>query len=168
MPSEIAAAPAYGGVSRLGETKNLFEQNTVNEVISRIDKLHPGSQREWGKMEAAQMMAHCSITMDIASGRLNLPRMFIGRLIGPFIKSIYTNEKPFNKNGPTSKELVVAGQRDFAHERDQLKLKIRQFYEGGEAKCTRHPHPFFGPLAPHAWSRGMYKHLDHHLRQFGV
>ena len=103
--------------------KNLFEQETVDEVISRIDKLQPRSQRQWGKMDVAQMMAHCSITMDIASGRLNLPRIFIGRLIAPFFKSIYTNEKPFGKNGPTGKELVVADQRDFACEREQLKVK---------------------------------------------
>src|SRR4030095_5575098 len=148
--------------------KNLFEQETVDEVISRIDRLQPASLRQWGKMDVAQMMAHCSITMDIASGRLNLPRIFIGRLIAPFLESIYTNEKPFGKNGPTGKELVVAGQRDFAREREQLKVKVRQFYEGGEARCTRHPHPFFGSPKPQAWSRGMYNHLDHHLRQFSV
>ena len=152
----------------MGDTKNLFEPETVDEVVSRIDKLQPASQRRWGKMDVAQMMAHCSITLDIASGRLNLPRMFIGRLIAPFVKSIYTNEKPFRKNGPTGKELVVVDRRDFAREREQLKLKIREFHDGGEARCTRHPHPFFGPLTTHAWSRGMYKHLDHHLRQFGV
>ena len=72
--------------------KNLFEHETVDEVIARIDKLQPGSPRQWGKMDAAQMMAHCSITMEIASGRLNLPRLFIGRLIAPFFKSIYTNK----------------------------------------------------------------------------
>ena len=148
--------------------KNLFEQQTVNEVISRIDRLQPISQRQWGKMDAAQMLAHCSITIEIASGRLNLPRMFLGRLLAPFVKSIYTNEKPFSKNGPTGKDLVVADQRDFAREQAQLKLNLRQFFEGGEARCTRHPHPFFGPLTPQAWSRGMYKHLDHHLRQFGA
>jgi len=148
--------------------KNLFERETVDEAISRIETLRPTSPRQWGKMDVAQMMAHCSITMEIASGRLNLPRIFIGRLIAPFLKSIYTNEKPFGKNGPTGKELVVADQRDFGHEQEQLKIKIRQFYEGGEAKCTRHPHPFFGALTPQEWSRGMYKHLDHHLRQFGA
>src|SRR5882724_919251 len=148
--------------------KNLFEQETLDEAISRIDKLQPASQRQWGKMDVAQMMAHCSITMDIASGRRNLPRVFIGRFIAPFLKSIYTNDKPFAKNGPTGKELVVADQREFAREREQLKVKIRQFHEGGEAQCTRHPHPFFGSLTPEDWSRGMYKHLDHHLRQFGV
>ena len=148
--------------------KNLFEQQTVNEVISRIDRLQPISQRQWGKMDAAQMMAHCSITLDIASGRLNLPRLLLGRLVAPFFKSIYTNEKPFRKNGPTGKELVVADQRDFAREREQLKVKLLEFHKGGEARCTRHPHPFFGSLTPQAWSRGMYKHLDHHLRQFGA
>ena len=148
--------------------KNLFERETVDEVMARIDKLQPTSPRQWGKMDAAQMMAHCSITFDIASGRLNLPRVFLGRLLAPFFKSIYTNEKPFGKNSPTGKELVVTGQRDFAREQEQLKQKIQQFHEGGEARCTRHPHPFFGPLTPQAWSRGMYKHLDHHLRQFGA
>src|SRR5436190_7008417 len=103
--------------------KNLFEPETLNDVVSRIDKLQPTSQRQWGKMDAAQMMAHCSITMDIASGRLNLPRIFIGRIIAPFFKSIYTNEKPFGKNGPTGKELIVADQRDFAREQEQLKVK---------------------------------------------
>src|ERR1041385_267760 len=104
--------------------KNLFEPSTVDDVIARIDKLQPTSPRQWGKMDPAQMLAHCSITLDIASGRLNLPRMFIGRLVAPFLKSIYTNEKPFNKNGPTGKELIVHGPRDFAHEQAQLKLKI--------------------------------------------
>jgi len=152
----------------MGEMRNLFEPETVDEVVSRIDKLQPNSERQWGKMDAAQMMAHCSITLDIASGRTNLPRIFIGRIIAPFVKSSYTNDKPFAKNGPTGKELVVADRRDFAREREQLKVKVRQFHEGGEARCTRHPHPFFGALTPPAWSRGMYKHLDHHLRQFGV
>src|ERR1044072_7806768 len=124
--------------------KNLFERETVAESISRIDALQPASPRQWGKMDAAQMMAHCSITLEIASGRLNLPRIFIGRLIAPFVKSIYTNDKPFSKNGPTRKELVVASKKDCAREQEQHKLKIRQFYEGGEARCTRHPHPFFG------------------------
>src|SRR5271165_5207184 len=87
--------------------KNLFEQDTVDEVISRIDNLQPAAVRQWGKMDVAQMMAHCSSTMDMASGSLNPPRIFIGRLIGPFFKSILTNEKPFGKNTPTDKQLVV-------------------------------------------------------------
>jgi hypothetical protein len=148
--------------------KNLFERETVDEIISRIDKLHPASPRQWGKMDVAQMLAHCSASMDMASGRLNMPRVLIGHLLGPFVKPIYTNEKPFSKNSPTAKELVFSDARDFAREQEQLRAKVRQFHEGGEAKCTRHPHPFFGALTPQQWSRGSYKHLDHHLRQFGA
>ena len=148
--------------------KNLFQPEAVVEVISRVDTLQPATQRLWGKMNVAQMMAHCSAALDMASGQLNLPRMFIGRLIGPFIKPIYSNDKPFSQNNPTDPQLVVSDQRDFLREREQLKVKVRQFHEGGEAKCTRHPHPFFGSLTPPEWGIGMYKHLDHHLRQFGA
>jgi Protein of unknown function (DUF1569) len=148
--------------------KNLFEREAVDEVVSRIDKLQPAAQRQWGKMDVAQMMAHCSAALDMASGRLNLPRIFLGRLIGPFIRPIYTNEKPFSQNNPTDKKLVVSDQRDFAREQEQLRSKVRQFHQGGEAGCTRHPHPFFGTLTPQQWARGMYKHMDHHLRQFGA
>ena len=45
---------------------------------------------------------------------------------------------------------------------------IEKFQAGGEEKCTTYPHPFFGKVTPREWSIGMYKHLDHHLRQFGV
>jgi len=148
--------------------KNLFQPDAVDEVISRIDQLQPAAQRVWGKMDAAQMMAHCSAALDMASGRLNPPRAFIGRVLGPLARPIYSNDKPFSKNNPTDKTLVVADPRDFTREQEQLKLKLRLFHQGGEAQCTKKPHPFFGRLTSSEWATGMYKHLDHHLRQFGA
>jgi hypothetical protein len=148
--------------------RNLFQPEAVDEVIARVDKLQPATQRQWGKMDVAQMMAHCSAALDMARGQINPSRILIGRLIGSFVKPIYTNEKPFSRSSPTDKALIVSDQRDFVREQERLKLCLRQFHEGGEEKCTRHPHPFFGGLAPQDWSRGMYKHMDHHLRQFGV
>jgi hypothetical protein len=148
--------------------KNLFQQETVDEIILRLDRLQPAPVRQWGKMEVAQMMAHCSLSMDMALGNLNLPRIFIGRLLSPFFKSLAINDKPFEKNMPAGEKLVVTDQRDFLCERELLKQKVRQFHDGGEAQCTRHPHPFLGSITPYVWSRSQYKHLDHHLRQFGV
>lgn len=148
--------------------KNLFQSDAVDEVISRVDKLQPTTQHLWGKMDVAQMMAHCSAALDMACGRIILPRLLIGRILGPFARPSYTNDKPFSRNNPTDKKLVIADQRDFSREQEQLKLRVRQFHQGGEAQCTKHPHPFFGALTPQDWSRGMYKHLDHHLRQFGA
>jgi len=148
--------------------QNLFQSTAVAEVILRIDQLQPTTQHRWGKMDVAQMMAHCSATLDMASGRLVLPRLLIGRMLGPFVRSIFTNDKAFSRNGPTDKKLVIADKRDFAREQLQLKSRIREFHQGGEARCTKHPHPFFGPITPQEWATGMYKHLDHHLHQFGA
>ena len=148
--------------------QNLFQPEAVAVVMARVDKLQPTTQHQWGKMDVAQMMAHCSATLDVASGRVVLPRMFIGRLLGPFVRPIFTNDKPFSKNGPTDKSFVIADNRGFAREREQLKAKVQQFHQGGEAQCTRHPHSFFGPLTPQEWATGMYKHQDYHLRQFAV
>jgi hypothetical protein len=148
--------------------KNLFEPDAVDEVITRIDKLQPTTQHQWGKMDVAQMMAHCSTTLDMAAGRLILPRLLIGRILGPFVRPIFSNDKLLSRNSPTDKKLVISDPRDFGREQEQLKLRIREFQQGGEAQCTKHPHPFFGALTPQEWSTGMYKHLDHHLRQFGA
>jgi hypothetical protein len=148
--------------------QTLFQSEAVDEVISRIDKLTPATPALWGRMNAAQMLAHCSGAIDMASGRLILPRVLIGRILGPFVKPIYTNHKPFSRSSPTDKKLVVADARDFGQEQEKLKLRIREFQQGGEAQVTKHPHPFFGTFQPQEWARGMYKHLDHHLRQFGV
>jgi hypothetical protein len=148
--------------------QNLFQPEAAAEVIARIEKLQPTSQHQWGKMDVAQMMAHCSATLDAASGRVVLPRLLIGRILGPFVRHVFTNDKPFSKNGPTHKNLVIADKRHFAREQEQLKVKVKQFHEGGEAQCTKLPHAFFGPITPQEWATGMYKHLDHHLRQFGV
>jgi hypothetical protein len=147
--------------------KNLFEPGTVQEVMTRIEQLRPQSQRQWGKMDAAQMMAHCSAALDMASGRLVARRMLLGRIVGPRVRHVLTDDTPFPRNSPSAKELKV-GSCDFQREYERLTRCVHQFHEGGEAECTRHPHPFFGPITPLEWSTGMYKHLDHHLKQFGV
>ena len=147
--------------------KSLFEPEAVAEVMSRLDALAPDAPRGWGKMNVGQMLAHCSAALEMAMGRINPPRALIGRLIGPFFRSLYTNDKPFTKGSPTDAALVMSDEKDFAKERDRLKGLVREFAACGEPKVTKNPHPFFGPLTPAEWGKGMYKHLDHHLKQFG-
>ncbi len=147
--------------------KNLFEKNTLTEILQRCEKLQPSAQRQWGKMDVAQMLAHCCATMEVATGQKFPPRLFIGKLIGRFAKPSFIGEKPFPHNSPTDKSFIVTDVRDFKKEKERLVQLVKQFAEGGAAKCTKHPHSFFGSLTPQEWSIGMYKHLDHHLRQFG-
>ncbi len=114
------------------------------------------------------MLAHCAITMEMATGQRHLPRVFIGRIVGPMVKSSFLGPKPFSKNSPTDKSFLIKDQRNFDAEKERLLILVKQFAEGSEAKCTTHPHAFFGKLTPTEWATIMYKHLDHHLTQFGA
>jgi hypothetical protein len=138
------------------------------EIKQRLNTLRPDSERVWGTMNPAQALAHCSVVMDMAIGDTVLPQVLIGRIFGPFAKAILSNDKPFRRSMPTDKSFIVADQRDFAKERERLAGLIDRFAAGSTQGCTKHPHPFFGKLTPAEWAVGMYKHLDHHLQQFGV
>ncbi len=146
--------------------KNLFVASDAQEILDRVEKVTPQSTRQWGKMDAAQMLAHCSKCMEMANGTLRPKRTLIGKIIGGLFKSQYINEKPFSPGNPTSAETEVTGTHDFSSEKKKLVGLIRDFSDSKSA--TTHPHPFFGDFTAEEWSRGMYKHLDHHLRQFGA
>lgn len=149
--------------------KNLFDPATANEVKSRITNITPESPRQWGTMTPAQALAHCSAGVDMALGTIRPPRALIGRFLGPIIKPLaLRDDEPMRKNSPTSKALIVLDQPDLEAERTRLRNLIDRFAADGPTACSTHPHPFFGPLTPEQWSILMYKHLDHHLRQFGA
>ncbi len=123
--------------------KNLFNTNDTTEILNRLDSLNVNTKRLWGKMDVAQMLAHCSAALEVASGNQFPPRMFIGRILGPVFKSNFYNEKPFPKNSPTDKSFIIADQRDFEIEKQKLKMLVQKFADGGVEKCTKHPHSFF-------------------------
>jgi hypothetical protein len=149
--------------------KNLFEAESVKEVKERLSQLSSDSERQWGKMNAAQALAHCSAGMELAIGDRILPRMFLGRIMGRMVKPmLLRDDKPMRKNSPTAKGLVVQDERDLGKERERLRGLIDRFALAGPKGCTSHPHSFFGRLTPEEWAILTYKHLDHHLRQFGV
>ncbi len=147
---------------------NLFNPSDIPEIIKRIEKLNPDSQRLWGKMNVAQMLAHCNMSMETAMGMNNIKRLFIGRIIGTLLKSRVLGEKPFGKNSPTDKSYIFPPDTNFEEQKVKAIASIRKFHEGGPAKCTTHPHPFFGKFTPEQWAVFQWKHLDHHLRQFGA
>jgi hypothetical protein len=149
--------------------KNLFEVARVEEVKKRIALLRPDSERQWGKMNAAQALAHCSAAMEMAMGKICPPRILIGRLLGPLAKkSLIVKGEPMRRNAMTEKSCLVTDERNFVVERQRLRESIDRFAAGGPGLCTKHPHFFFGPLTPVEWAALMYQHLDHHLRQLGV
>ena len=149
---------------------NLFDATVVDQVKTRLGRLRPQSERHWGKMTAAQMLAHCSVSMQWAVGEVvpekgALPARLLGRLVKPLV---FRNEDPLRKNSPTAKSLIVVDEPDLDKERERLSGLIDKFAVGGAAGCTKNPHSFFGKMTPEEWAILMYKHLDHHLRQFGA
>lgn len=149
--------------------KNLLDGARVHEIKARLTQLKPDSPPQWGKMNAPQAVAHCAAGVELALGDRRPPRLFLGRIAGHFIKPlILRDDQPMRRNSPTVKDLVVRDRRDLSEERQRLCGLIDRFAAGGAAGCTSHPHAFFGRLTPDEWAILMYKHLDHHLRQFGV
>jgi len=148
--------------------KSLFEVTTLEEMKDRLTRLSAESKRQWGKMNAAQMLAHCSVWMEMASGQSFPPRSWLGYLFGRLAKRSILSDAPIRRNMPTDKSLIVSDKRDFASERQRLAMHMDRFMAGGPEQCTKHPHSFFGPMTPEEWAMLAYKHLDHHFQQFGV
>jgi Protein of unknown function (DUF1569) len=149
--------------------KSLYDAVCVSEVKARLTQLQPESPRQWGKMNAPQAVAHCSVAMEWALGETHPQRMFVGRIVGHFIRPlVLRDDAPMRRNSPTAPALIVADRRDLSKEREQLRSQIDRFAAGGPGACTSAAHPFFGRLTPDEWAVLMYKHVDHHLRQFGV
>ena len=150
--------------------ENLFEAPRLEEVKQRLARLKPDSERQWGSMELATMLAHCTAGIKMAVGEVpSSPRLLIGRLLGPIAKrSLLVKGEPMRRNSTTDKNVLVTGKFDFETERQRLLKTIDRFATDGPAICTRDPHFFFGRLTAVEWAALVYRHLDHHLRQFGA
>ncbi|MNV07020.1 hypothetical protein D3C71_974290 [compost metagenome] len=148
--------------------KTLFSKQALDKSIDRINQLQADSQATWGKMNVSQMLDHCSETMKVARGEKELKRLFLSYVMGSLMKKSFYNDNPIPKNSPTHKTFIITTASDFEKAKKELIDHLTAFQEGGMEKCTDAPHSFFGKLTKEQWGLGMYKHLDHHLKQFGV
>lgn len=148
--------------------KSLFESAARDEVVARLGALRPDAARAWGKMDPAQMLCHCSRALEAATGDRPMKQKLIGKLLMPFLRKSILGEKPFSRNSPTDPTFVISDTCDFGEERTRLLALIQRFVERGETAAGNETHAFFGKLSGQEWGEVMYKHLDHHLRQFGV
>jgi hypothetical protein len=148
-----------------GET--LYRPADKLAILARIERLKPEQPPLWGKMNAAQMLAHCQVPLLVAIGERRLPRSVLGILVGPLARRTLTRDTPTKRNLPTDKAFAVRDSRDFARERQQLVAVIERVAAAGPTGLSKDPHPFFGRMTQAEWEALNWKHLDHHLRQFG-
>ena len=146
---------------------NLFEQKNTNDILNRLEKLQPTTRPQWGKMNVSQMLAHCAIAIDTPFAA-NMKQHFLGKILGGMAKRSIFSDKPFNKNSPTDPSFIVKDTCDFEKEKIRLIAGIKRLAEAGPNGIPNKKHPFFGDLTAENWSYLMHKHLDHHLKQFGV
>jgi hypothetical protein len=146
---------------------SIFNLNDNQDLINRINQLTPQSQRQWGKMTPDQMMSRCIAPIDIALGNKQLKANFLFSLLGRLLKKRIINAPHFGKDSPTAPDFIRTGSYDFDKTKLELIEKVQIFKDGTQVIKTNR-HPFFGSMSSQDWDNLQWKHLDHHLRQFGV
>jgi hypothetical protein len=146
--------------------KSIFEDGAYDEIRDRIHQISEDSDAKWGKMNAAQMMHHCQMPLNIILEYkdYNLKPNWLVNLL--FKKSMYS-DTPWKKNLPTAPSFKVKEQRDFEMEKQKL-LELLATLNEQRHQVNWPLHPSFGKLTKEQWGKMQYKHLDHHLRQFGL
>ena len=148
---------------------NIFQKNVSNQVIERINQLKPNTQPNWGKMSVAQMLAHCNVTYEMVfEDKHPRPNFFMKFILKSFIKKVVVSETPYKHNSGTAPAFLIKETKDFEAEKTRLIGHISKTQELGEVNFDNKESPSFGILNTTEWNNMFYKHLDHHLTQFGV
>ena len=149
--------------------KTLFDPATYEDIVRRVESIQPSSERHWGKMTAAQMLEHTARALEMAAGTKPGKQAFLGKMIGWIFRKDFVGEKPFGRNAPTGPDFIVTGiEPDFRRTQERVKTLLGEFHTLGEKGCDGNIHGFFGRMTGAEWGVTQYKHVDHHLRQFGA
>lgn len=150
--------------------KSLFDVDVHSEIQTRIESLTPDATASWGKMSVGQMCTHCQMPLEVAMQQRTIGGKkpgFMKRLVFKLYKPLMYNDKPWSQNLPTVRDFIVKEDKDVTAEKAKLSALITDFHQRKEV--TAWPaHPMFGNFTPEQWGKMQYKHLDHHLTQFGV
>lgn len=147
---------------------SIFNQNDAQDFILRIEKLTPITQHIWGTMSVSQMLAHIQQPIKVALGEIEPKRSIFGLMFGRLAKRKMINSSPFKKKLPTDPSFVVKNDRNFDEEKQYAIALIERLSKVSSKQIANRKHPIFGKLTTEEWDVLTVKHLDHHLRQFGV
>lgn len=149
---------------------NIFSKEVTEQVIARIERLSSDTQPQWGKMSVSQMLAHCCVTYEMAYSpeKFSKPGFFMRWMLGRFVKPVVVGEAPYKHNSRTAPAFIITDQREFDREKERLTAFMRRTQELGAQHFDGKASHSFGNLSVTEWNNMFYKHLDHHLTQFGV
>jgi hypothetical protein len=146
--------------------KSIWNDQDCRALRARLDHLTPISAPRWGKFDAPGMVAHLTDCLRMATGELPVKSKKLPIRFTP-LKQLIIYLMPFPKGAPTAPELIARRVTDWHGELETLRETLDAFAKRGPAgPLVRHP--AFGELTPRAWGVLVHRHMDHHLRQFGV
>ncbi|WP_432671621.1 DUF1569 domain-containing protein [Flavobacterium sp. SM2513] len=149
--------------------EDIFDKSISEKIIGRINVLNPSSESKWGKMTVDQMLAHCNVTYELVyDDKHPKPNGLKKWLLKVFVKNMVVSEKPYPKNGRTAPEFLVTNEKNFKDEKDRLIFYVIKTQELGSNYFDNKESHSFGILTKTEWNNLFYKHLNHHLMQFGV
>ena len=146
--------------------KSIFESTSCQEILDRIDQLNPNALPKWGKMSVEQMLWHCQGPLNIILEKHDY-KLKPNWLVKTFFKKSLYNDKPWRKSLPTTPVFKATENKDFNSEKVKLLNLINELHEQKDKEQWQ-AHPIFGHFTKAQWGQMQYKHLDHHLNQFGV
>jgi hypothetical protein len=147
--------------------KSIFNTIDNQEIIARIQALTPASKPLWGKMSVDQMLKHINDAILVSFNEKPLKVSFVFKILGRILKNSVLKQPEFAKNSPTAKEFKYAENFEFETVKNELITNFTRFQQGEQAiQCKNHP--FWGKMKAEDWNNLQWKHVDHHLRQFGV
>ena len=144
--------------------KSVLDQTTRDELINRIYLINEHSTAQWGEMNVYQMLKHCILWEEMLLGKKQYPQSFLGRLFGKIALKSMLKEEPIKPNLPTVPSFKIAGNGDVAVAKAEW---INLLTEHSRHENCGFTHPFFGKLTGQQAGYVAFKHIDHHLRQFG-
>ncbi len=148
---------------------DIFSKDETDKIIQRINNLSANTQPNWGSMSVAQMLAHCNVTYEMMYENIHKkPNAFMKFILKAVVKNTVVNEKPYKHNSKTAPQFIIKESKDFAIEKQRLINYINKTQQLGSDHFSNKESHSFGSLTNAEWNNMMYKHLNHHLSQFGV
>ncbi len=148
---------------------NIYEKVVCDEIIERINHLQSTTKPQWGKMSVAQMLAHCNVTYEMIFDNIHpKPNPIVRFIMKILIKNKVVGEARYPQNGPTGPQFIIKDDKNFEIEKSRLIEYVKKSQALGADFFEQKESNSFGVLNAVEWNNMMYKHLNHHLTQFGV
>jgi hypothetical protein len=143
--------------------KSVFAKESRDELINRINLLNENSTAQWGKMNVSQMIKHCTQWDEMALGKRIYKQSFIGKLFGKMALKDMMKDEPIKRNLPTVPSFKIKENGNVEEEKSKLINSINEYASFSNENFI---HPFFGRMTKENTGIMVYKHVDHHLKQF--